>query len=298
MRPTFVLLIVIVLVAPARADIVPGSKNLGAIWIIGDSITQGNASGDAMGTYRSDLYNLLTADGYTFGLTGHSNANNAGLPVGYQYHSGVSGAMIQNNYNGRTGIEQNIAAWWSQGQLATSKPNVILLMIGTNDVNLGYNTSTAPARLSSLIQSLYTLAGNDVSLFVASIPPQGTSSAVTTFNAKIPGIVDHYRTEGRDIHFVDIYSAINASYSTLMNGDNLHPNGAGNEVIAETWRNAIEAAAAVPEPSCCTLTLSAILGLLAYAWKTSKQTPARHQTPLLQTHEVTHERISRRSGCA
>lgn len=157
-------------------------------------------------------------------------------------------SSIQSNYSGRTGIEQNIGTWWNQGRLAMSKPDVILLMIGTNDVNLGYNTANAPDRLASLIQSLYKLAGNDATLFVASIPPQGGASAVLEFNKSIPATVESYRLGGKDIHYVDMYTPLNAKCSALMNSDNLHPNAAGNEVIAETWRNAI-ASVAVPEPS-------------------------------------------------
>lgn len=270
MRTALLILSAAIFVGHVNAAIIPGSKNLGPIWIIGDSITQGNASGDPTGrTYRSDLYDLLSADGYSFSFTGHSNAKSAGLPIGYQYHSGVSGAMIQNNYAGRVGIEQNISTWWNQGQLAASKPNVILLMIGTNDVNLNYNAATAPNRLSSLIQSLYDLAGSDVSLFVASIPPQGTSSAVTAFNAAIPSIVDSYKTAGKDIHYVDMYTPLNATYSTLMNGDDLHPNAAGNEVVAETWRDAIEAVA-MPEPSSFALTAAGAIGMAFYAWRRHK----------------------------
>jgi hypothetical protein len=48
----------------AGAAIVPGSKNLGSIWFIGDSITQGNSDNDPHGyTVRSTLYNYLSAAG-------------------------------------------------------------------------------------------------------------------------------------------------------------------------------------------------------------------------------------------
>jgi lysophospholipase L1-like esterase len=264
MRTLIIILTAVTWIGQANADFVPGSKDLGPIWIIGDSITQGNADGNAAGSYRASLYSLLSAGGYNFSFTGHSSADFGGLPVGYRYHSGVSGAVIQNNYNGRTGIQQSIGAWWNQGELATSKPNAILLMIGTNDINLNYNAATAPNRLSSLIASLYNLAGDDVSMFVASIPPQSTSSAVTTFNAAIPGIVSSYKNAGKKIYFADAYSAINASYSLMMNGDNLHPNAAGNEAIAGTFYDAIEAVTA-PEPSTLALMTTGLIALAACA---------------------------------
>jgi hypothetical protein len=86
----------------ARGGVTPGSKDLGPIWFIGDSITQSNADGDANGSPRKSLYDKLTAGGYTFSYTGHFTANTDGLPATggtaatnlYHYHSGVSGAVI------------------------------------------------------------------------------------------------------------------------------------------------------------------------------------------------------------
>lgn len=267
-RATLSILAIVAFVGQADAALVAGSKDLGSIWMIGDSITQGNGSGDPTGSYRSDLYDLLSTNGYDFGFTGHWDASSAGLPSGYQYHSGVSGAVIQSDYSGRTGIEQNIGTWWNQGQLAMSKPNVILLMIGTNDIYLDYDTAAAPDRLSSLIQSLYTLAGNDLTMFVASIAPQGTSGDVVSFNAAIPAIVDEFKDKGKDIYFADVYAAINANYGMLMAGDNVHPNAAGNEAIAQTWYNAIVArTTAAPEPSSFLLAAVGFLGTMAFAWR-------------------------------
>lgn len=45
------------------ADIVPGSKNIGAAWFVGDSITQSNADGDATDSPGKALYELLTTNG-------------------------------------------------------------------------------------------------------------------------------------------------------------------------------------------------------------------------------------------
>ena len=60
---SLVLLVITISSGSAMAQIVPGSKDLGAIWFVGDSITQSNADGDANGSPRSELYNLLNANG-------------------------------------------------------------------------------------------------------------------------------------------------------------------------------------------------------------------------------------------
>jgi hypothetical protein len=71
----------LLLLPSARAAITPGSKDLGAIWFIGDSITQSNADGDNNGSNRKSLYDLLRASGYTFSYTGHHTVNVDGLPT-------------------------------------------------------------------------------------------------------------------------------------------------------------------------------------------------------------------------
>src|SRR4051812_32035824 len=89
----------------AHAAITAGSKSIGAVWFVGDSITQGNADGDSTGGMRANVQGKLPGAGYTFTYTGHSTANTEGLPATgsgitgnlYQYHSGVSGAVIGTN---------------------------------------------------------------------------------------------------------------------------------------------------------------------------------------------------------
>lgn len=237
--------------APAQARLILGNMNIGGVWPVGDSITQGNSDGDTTrGSYRATLYDLLSQHGYTFSFTGHQNVDNGGLPVGYQYHSGVSGAVIKDNYSTRKGIQQNLPTWWSTGQLATTKPNLILLMIGTNDLNIPYDVANAPSRLDGLIQALFDLSG-DVSMIVASIPPIRTTTVpaggVSSYNAAVPGIVQSYKNAGKDIYYLDMFTAIDSQYSTLMRTDNLHPNNTGNNVMANQWFSTIESV--VPEPT-------------------------------------------------
>ncbi len=254
----------------AQAGIISGSNDLGAIWYIGDSITQSNADGDANGSPRLSLYDDLNAGGYTFSFTGHTNVNIDGLPATggtsatnlYQFHSGISGAVIQNDGSGRTGIAQNLPTWWTQGRLASVKPNVILIMIGTNDVDIQLDLPNAPSRLGSLINTIYALPGIGLpSIFVATIPPNRTNTPgdpinVSAFNAALPSLINGFRTAGKDVTLVDQYTPLNNSYATDMRPDNLHPNSVGNDIISQQWYQAIQARA-VPEPS--------VVGLLGVA---------------------------------
>ena len=140
------------------AQITPGSKDLGAIWLVGDSITQSNADGDPDSSPRSALFDLLTANDFSFSFTGHRTNNIEGLPVTgstpatnlFQYHSGVSGAILGDTLRFMTGMTQNLPSHWNSGRLATVKPNIILIMLGTNDIGVeavSYTHLTLPTIL-------------------------------------------------------------------------------------------------------------------------------------------------------
>jgi lysophospholipase L1-like esterase len=222
-------------------------KDLGAIWFVGDSITQSNADEDPNGSPRKALYDLLIAQDYSFSYTGHWKGSVDGLPTTgntlaenlYHYHSGCSGAVIQEPLDNRVGIAQSLPEFWKTGRLAEVKPDVILIMLGSNDIHRDLNCEAAPTRMRNLLDAIYTLPdlGNPTVL-LGSIPPTTKARAgkdVVSFNATLPGIVAEYRAQGRDIRFVDHFTALNNNYTSNMRTDNLHPNAAGNQAIAREW---------------------------------------------------------------
>jgi len=240
--------------ATVSIDVSPaGTTDLGAIWFIGDSITQSNADGDSAGSPRKSLYDLLTANGYLFTYTGHFTANVDGLPATgataadnlYHYHSGISGSVIGDDYSGRWGMTENLSAFWNSGRLAEVKPDVILIMLGANDVNLALDLPGAPDRLKTLVQNIYELPGaGNPTVFLATITPNRTDEPqdpinVAAFNAAVPGVVANLIAQGRDVRLVDQFTPINNDYATNMRPDNLHPNATGNDVMAQQWYNAM-----------------------------------------------------------
>jgi lysophospholipase L1-like esterase len=244
-----------------RAGVVPGSKNIGAVWFIGDSITQGIYDGDSGSSPRKSLYDLLVANRYTFTFTGHHTANVDGLPVTgatpetnlYHYHSGISGSVIGNDISGRVGMTQNQTSFWTSGRLATVKPNVILIMLGTNDVDQNIDLANAPARLTTLVNTIYSHPGlGNPTVLVASIPPNRTTipadpTNTATFNAAVPGVVNAQQALGRDVRFVDQFTPLENGYATNMKSDNLHTNTTGNNTLALQWFNMIQAIVNTPD---------------------------------------------------
>jgi lysophospholipase L1-like esterase len=205
---------------------------------LGDSITFGyNAQDETHGQdggYRFPLSQLLISAGLNFNFVGSQNNGPANWP--YNSHEGHPGACIVDIANGITPLNQG-----GQGWLGLTQPDIILLMIGTNDINQTHSycgdVSTAPARLQALLAQIFYLLPN-VQLMVASIPPfLDHEVAVANYNASVKSIVNQYTSQGRPITFVDVNSAL--TENDLAIGDPIHPSDEGYQKIADKWVCAI-----------------------------------------------------------
>lgn len=186
---------------------------------LGDSITEGTQT---PGGYRIGLWQRLANTGYTTDFVGSQFNGPANL--GDHDHEGHPGWRIDQ-------IDANVVGW-----LNTYQPQTVLLHIGTNDV-LQDNSAGAPNRLSALIDRITTTAPN-AEVFVAQITPLGWSegdAAVNSFNAAIPGIVQSKVNAGKNVHLVDMHSALTASDLE----DGVHPTAAGYDKMAAVWYDAL-----------------------------------------------------------
>lgn len=196
--------------------------DIGDIWFIGDSITQSNADGlpSSGGSAATDLY---------------------------RDHSGTSASVIGNNLGTRVGMTQNMDSgqnFWNTGRLVTVKPEIILIIIGTNDVVQEIDLANAPAKVSAMVDKIMSLSGAGTpAIFIATIPPNRGNRAriinVRTFNAALPDVVAAQRLAGRDIYPVDTFTVIDDDYANAMRPDNLHPNSVGNDHIGQAWFDAL-----------------------------------------------------------
>jgi lysophospholipase L1-like esterase len=242
------------LLPSAEGAIVMGSKDIGSIWFIGDSITEAVADGNANSSPRTSLYNDLTAAGYVFNYTGSRNTQAGGLPVTgdnfytnlYQYHTGISGVEIQ-------GITNSLGNLWNTERLAYVKPNVIIILLGTNDIDHGITPAAAAARMTLLLDGIYALPGvGNPTVLVGGIPPNGGSvdknNNVMAFNNLLPDVVQSFYAAGKDVYFVDQYTGLDGNRALYMQ-DNLHTNTFGNDLLAQGWFDAIDGLVAIPEPA-------------------------------------------------
>jgi lysophospholipase L1-like esterase len=216
---------------------------------LGDSITDGN---QIPGGYRIGLWQRFVSAGYRVDFVG--SQFNGPASLGDHDHEGHPGWRIDQ-------IDANIVGW-----LNTYQPHTVLLHIGTNDFLQNYNVSTAPNRLSTLIDHITATVPN-AEVFVAQIIPlanSGQEAEVRTFNAAIPGIVQSKVSSGKHVHLVDMHSAL----TTADLADGVHPNATGYDKMAAVWYSALQsvsgsigqAGSPSPSPSGGTGSTTAIVG--------------------------------------
>lgn len=225
------------------------AADLGNIWPLGDSITYGAYHA---GGYRNSLYTNLTARGYTFKFVGTltSNPSKRLSAAGQAHHDGHSGWTIANavDIDGkpRRGLYQGVESW----HRVIKKPDIILLLIGINDLNVGYKIDTADERLDLLITRLFSYYPH-TRLLIASLPAADPNNhhrhgatndlavSVKDYNAGMASVVAKHKARGQNITLVDMHDAL-----TLADlHDGLHPNAKGYVKMGDAWTDAIVASA-------------------------------------------------------
>ena len=185
---------------------------------LGDSLTDGFT---VNGGYRIDLWTMLASAHHSVDFVGSR-------------HNGVSG-LADKHHEGHLGWRIDELAGGATPWLQAYRPQIVLLMIGTNDMMQNYDLAGAPSRLSALIDQIRSVVP-DAAIVVASIPRNGNGDVQTrilAYNAQIPGIV---ASKGNKVSYVDAYTAIDPVH-LADDGTHLTHNGYGR--LAQVWYPAV-----------------------------------------------------------
>lgn len=185
---------------------------------LGDSITDGH---NYPGGYRIKLFELLKSAEKEVTFSGSMENG----PIPEKKHEGHSGWTIEE-------INSGIKYW-----LSDVKPDIILLLIGTNNIAMLDPAESAGNKLEMLINNI-TQAKPDSFLLTASIPPINDprlNERVKIYNIRVKKLCDEYKEENCKIDFVDIFSALD--FDDLFDG--AHPNKKGHDKIALKWYESI-----------------------------------------------------------
>jgi lysophospholipase L1-like esterase len=183
---------------------------------LGDSLTYGIGSSTRTG-YRTDLLARLTAAGVEADFVG-SQRNGRGPDLD---HEGHPGWRIDQ-------ISARIDKW-----MADSRPDVVLLDIGTNDYVWDYDTELAAARLSDLLDRILMFSPGVRVVVAKLLVPLGADRArgISAFNAAVPAVAAR---KGPRVRVADM-SRI--SHRNTVEG--LHPNDLGYRQMSFQWYQAL-----------------------------------------------------------
>ncbi len=199
---------------------------------VGDSITEGCCTAP-MGGYRIELFHQA--------LTNQKNVTFVGTLTNGP--GTVDGQTFPQKHEGHGGWKISQIAGVIDNAISSSKPHIVLLKIGTNDINGNDDIANAPTRLANLIDQICKDAPNALLVVSAIIPTtnDGTNNNVRSYNTAIKAKAEAAAAAGKHVVFVDNYQAFaqNSSYKTALMADGLHPNTAGYVVLGDSFYGVI-----------------------------------------------------------
>jgi lysophospholipase L1-like esterase len=200
-----------------------------AVMPLGDSATLGayNANDFGIGGYRAPLWSRLIQEGYAVDFVGSVN--------------GPAPAGVDPDHEGHGGWRIDNLAGYIDGWLANSKPDIVLLMAGGNDIIQGYGVSTTVSRMDALLGRIFADRPREVVLLATLwwVPTPNfynyDINQIQSVNSMLPGLVAKYKQQGRTIELVDQY---NIGWTASDFGDDqVHPNDSGYAKMAQAWHN-------------------------------------------------------------
>ncbi|MER5887167.1 FG-GAP-like repeat-containing protein [Streptomyces sp. NPDC001941] len=183
---------------------------------LGDSITYGVGSSDGAG-YRGPLWQDLRNQTQT--VTSF---------VGSQHN----GEVPDNDHEGHSGWTIENIASITDTAMATYKPNVVLLHIGTNDMNTNRDPADAPRRLGGLIDRIVN-DQPDVAVVVSTLVPARdpvVEGRIAAYNNSIPAVVAERQNAGKHVWMVDMDPVQVSDLADL-----LHPNDSGYRKMGDIF---------------------------------------------------------------
>ncbi|MEM8501183.1 MAG: LamG-like jellyroll fold domain-containing protein, partial [Pseudomonadota bacterium] len=190
---------------------------------LGDSITHGF---DQV-SYRRALWFKLQNAGYNVDFVGSHTDFVGTIPpalqdfdLDHEGHSGIEAGQL----------DQSLNTW-----LQLYDIDIVLLHIGTNDINRGQTVASTLNEMASIIAKLRNENPQVIILLAKIIPMRNTS--VTAFNDAIDAWLPTQSNPNSPIILVDQFTGFDAFAD---NADNFHPNPDGEEKIATRWFDALQ----------------------------------------------------------
>ncbi len=230
-------LVLAVIAAPGVASV--------TILPLGDSITRGDyEAASANGSWRYYLAGQLDAGGFDVDFVGSTTFptyTRFSFDQDHDGHGGYTTGMLLSY-----GETEPLKAWMA----AYGPPDVVLLMIGTNDALLQVPLADRLQNLRGIVAQLRAKSPN-VRILVAKIIPTADSARnaqqIAPYNAALPALAAELSTAQSPIVVVDQYSGYDGAADNVADG--IHPARSGMQKIAARWYAALAPLLAGPGPT-------------------------------------------------
>jgi hypothetical protein len=121
--------------------------------------------------------------------------------------------------------------------LSNNPPQVVFLMIGTNDITDNVPVATIRNTIGAILDSIYTF-NNQIEIYLGEVSSRSDNkqAQVVELNTALVGLVSGKKTNGYDVTLVDMDLS-----SDKIDADGIHPTDRGYQEIAVAWFSALEA---------------------------------------------------------
>lgn len=206
-----------------------------AIMPMGDSITQGDT---AYASYRKPLWDLLRKRSLNVDFVGSMRRNHGGRPPAIDFDQ---------QHEGHWGWRVDELLQEADGWVEESAPDYVLLLAGINDL---YQRQPVEETANEIEALLGVLLADDPAtrvLLGAVLPvdqkqltsprtPDDINARVEELNQMLRARIDGSETLSVRVVWVSLGDGFNPALHTH---DGIHPNGAGEDLLAREWFDAL-----------------------------------------------------------
>lgn len=191
---------------------------------LGDSITESFVD---HASYRFFLYNQLVQAGYNVDFVGTRHGVNGGAPLYSNFdqdHDGHSGERADE-------IATEVNQWATQ-----TRPDVVLLHLGSNDLEQNQSNVTTIDDLGAVIDNLRSAVPKVKILLAQIITEKSRADDFADLNRRIATLAKEMNTKASPVILVDQNTGFDADVDTF---DGVHPDESGERKLAGNWLKAL-----------------------------------------------------------